>query len=89
MKNLKPFKTTGPGDVIKDEMEFYGWSQKDLAEILDISEKHLSQILSNTAPINMNMARLLSSTFKQSSQFWLSLGTQYSKIDSSAKNSRP
>ncbi len=77
MTNLKPFKTIGPGDVIKDEMEFYGWSQKDLAEILDISEKHLSQLLSNTAPITMNMARLLSSTFQQSPEFWINLDAQY------------
>jgi len=77
MTNLKPFKTIGPGDVIKDEMEFYGWSQKDLAEILDISEKHLSQLLSNTAPITINMARLLSSTFQQSPEFWINLDAQY------------
>lgn len=77
MKNLKPFKITGPGDVIKDEMEFYGWSQKDLAEILDISEKHLSQLLSNAAPITINMARLLSSTFQQSPEFWINLDAQY------------
>ncbi len=79
MTNLKPFKTIGPGDVIKDEMEFYGWSQKDLAEILDISEKHLSQLLTNTAPITMNMARLLSSTFQQSPEFWINLDAQYRK----------
>jgi HTH-type transcriptional regulator/antitoxin HigA len=77
MKNLKPFKIIGPGDVIKDEMEFYGWSQKDLAEILDISEKHLSQILSSTVSITSNMARSLSSTFKQSPEFWINLDAQY------------
>ena len=76
MNNLKPFKPIGPGDVIKDEMEFYGWSQKDLAEILNISEKHLSQILSNSVPISSNMARLLSSTFKQSTEFWINLDAQ-------------
>lgn len=79
MTNLKPFKAIGPGDVIKDEMEFYGWSQKDLAEILDISEKHLSQILTNAAPITINMARLLSSTFQQSPEFWINLDAQYRK----------
>ncbi|MFA5597602.1 MAG: ImmA/IrrE family metallo-endopeptidase [Pusillimonas sp.] len=77
MNNLKPFKSIGPGDVIKDEMEFYGWSQKDLAEILNISEKHISQILSNSVPISSNMARLLSSTFKQSPEFWINLDAQY------------
>ncbi|EKD81547.1 MAG: XRE family plasmid maintenance system antidote protein, partial [uncultured bacterium] len=77
MDNLKPFVNLGPGDVIKDEMEYYGWSQKDLAEILDSSEKHLNQILSNIAPISANMARALSSVFKQSPEFWLNLDTEY------------
>lgn len=83
MTNLKPFKTTGPGDVIKDEMGFYGWSENDLAEIFYVSEKHLSRLLSNAAPITMNMARLLSSTFQQSPQFWLNLDAQYRQINSS------
>lgn len=77
MENLKPFVNLGPGDVIKDDMEYYGWSQKDLAEILDISEKHLNQILSNSAPISANMARALSSVFKQSPEFWLNLDAEY------------
>jgi HTH-type transcriptional regulator/antitoxin HigA len=83
MTNLKPFKIVGPGDVIKDEMEYYGWSQKDLAEILDISEKHLSQILTNNAPITVNMARLLSSTFQQSPEFWINLDAEYRKSSES------
>lgn len=77
MTQLKPFVNIGPGDVIKDEMEFYGWSQKDLAEILDVSEKHISQLLTNKVPITANMARLLSSVFKQSPEFWISLDVKY------------
>ncbi|MGM0601241.1 MAG: helix-turn-helix transcriptional regulator [Candidatus Rifleibacteriota bacterium] len=58
MTKLRPFKSIGPGDVIKDEMEFYGWSQKDLAGILDISEKHVSQLLDNKISISTNLACL-------------------------------
>jgi HTH-type transcriptional regulator/antitoxin HigA len=79
MTKLRPFKTIGPGDVIKDEMEFYGWSQKDLAEILDISEKHVSQLLNNKISISTNLALLLSATFEQSHEFWINLDANYKK----------
>lgn len=77
MTKLKPFINIGPGDIIKDEMEFNGWAQKDLAEILDLSEKHVSQLLSNKVPITLSMARLLSSAFKQSPEFWINLDVKY------------
>ena len=51
MKKYKPFIDLGPGDIIKDELEYYGWNQKDLAEIMDRSEKNISQILTNKVPI--------------------------------------
>lgn len=79
MSKLRPFKNIGPGDVIKDEMDFYGWSQKDLAEILDISEKHVSQLLNNKVSISTEMALLLSSTFKQSPEFWINLDANFKK----------
>ncbi len=72
-----PFKLLGPGDSIKEELEFYGWDQKDLADIMGLSEKHVSQLLTNKVPITFDMARQLSQVFKQSPQFWLNLDTNY------------
>lgn len=77
-KQHKPFIKLGPGDSIKEEMEFYGWTQKDLAEILDISEKHLSQLINNKIEMTAKMAQLLSVVFKQSPEYWL-------KLESNAK----
>lgn len=87
MLGLKPYKLFGPGDHIKDEMEFYGWKQKDLAEILDISEKHLNQILNNKISITVLIAKKLSEVFKQSPQFWLNLDSNYRiRLEESAEN---
>ena len=73
----KPQQILGPGDSIREELEFYHWSQKDLSEILNTSEKHISHLLNNKVPITMEMAKLLSKVFKQSPQFWINLDTNY------------
>ena len=83
----------GPGDSIREELNYYGWSQKDLSEILNISEKHLSDISNNKVPITLDMAKLLSKTFKQSPQYWINMDTNYrlkleetaDEIDTAAK----
>lgn len=77
MAKHKPFILLGPGDTIREELEFYGWTQEDLAEITGLSPKHISQLVSNKAPITFDTARLLSEVFKQSPQFWLNADARY------------
>jgi HTH-type transcriptional regulator/antitoxin HigA len=77
MSKYKAFIDVGPGDSIKEELEYYGWEQKDLAEIMDRTEKNISQLLTNKAPITFETALQLSKVFKQSPQFWLNLDANY------------
>ena len=77
MGKYKPFVLLGPGDAIKEELEFYGWRQEDLAEIMGMSAKHVNQLVKNRAPVTFDTARLLSRVFKQSVQFWINLDTNY------------
>jgi HTH-type transcriptional regulator/antitoxin HigA len=73
----KPFKNIAPGFFIKEELEERGWTQSDLAEVLDISPKHLSQIINNKQAVTIGRARLLGEVFGQSPQYWLNLYTNY------------
>ena len=77
MSKYKPFKNLGPGHSIRREMEANGWNQKDLAEILSFSEKHISRLLNNKEPITLTTAKLLSSALGASAQFWVNLDTNY------------
>lgn len=77
MSKYKPFVLLGPGDTIREELEYYEWTQKDLAEITGLSAKHISQLVHNKAPITFDTARLLSRVFKQSPQFWLNADARY------------
>ena len=77
MNKYTPFINLGPGDSIRAELEHYGWEQRDLAEIMDRSDKNISQIITNKVPITYETAALLGKTFNQSVEFWLTLDARY------------
>ena len=77
MSKYKPYKSLGPGYTIKRNMEACGWTQKDLSDILGVSEKHLSQIINNKEPVTLRMAKLLAEIFKTTPQFWVNLDINY------------
>lgn len=73
----KPFLNIGPGEFIKEEIEFRNWKQEDLADILGVSLKSVNQLIKNKQSITIEMARLLSKAFGQSPQYWINLDTNY------------
>ena len=77
MCKYKPFKNLGPGYSIRREMEENHWNQKDLAEILGFSEKHISRLLNNKEPITISTAKRLATALGGSPQFWINLDTNY------------
>ena len=86
MSKLKPFINLGPGEAIREELEYYGWEQKDFAEIMERSEKYISQLITNKAPVTYEAACQLSKVFGQSTQFWLNLDAKYrDRLQESAK----
>lgn len=66
-----------PGTLIKEEMEFYGYLQKDLSKRLDITEKHLSNVINGEASIGPKLAESLEMVFGASKRFWLNLQLDY------------
>jgi len=76
-EKLKPFINTGPGDIIKDELEARNWKQEDLAEITGMSLKNINHLLNNKIAISTEMARLLSKVFGQSVNFWINLDVNF------------
>lgn len=94
-KQIKPFINIGPGEIIKLEMKELNWTQKDLAEILNLSLKTINQIIKNKQPITIDTAFLLSQVFHSSPEFWLNLDknfrlrqkeNEYSKLNENKKN---
>lgn len=85
-REKKPFISLGPGQYIKDFLEDRGWSQEELAELIDLSPKQLSQIINDKVRITIETARLLGKAFETSAELWINLDTQYRlSIDSDSK----
>ena len=57
--NLNPFKPTHPGEVLKDELEFRGISQRGLAKKMDISYSALNEVLNGKRALNPELAMMM------------------------------
>ena len=56
--NVEPFAPTHPGELLKEEIEYRGISQKKLAEQIGVPYKNLNDILNCRRPITANTALL-------------------------------
>jgi len=57
--NLKPFLSTHPGEVLKDELEFRGISQRGLARDMGISYSTLNEMLNGKRALNPELALMM------------------------------
>jgi len=76
-KKPVPAQNVGPGRILRRELDAMGWSNADLAEILGMSEKSISQLLNDKQAITVASARLLAQAFSSSPEFWLNLDQNY------------
>lgn len=57
--NLEPHFLTHPGEVIKDELEFRGISQRRLATEIGVPANQLNEVLNAKRPLSTEMALLI------------------------------
>jgi HTH-type transcriptional regulator/antitoxin HigA len=72
-----PAQNVGPGRILRRELEAIGWSNADLAEVLGMSGKSVSQLLNDKQAITVPTARLLAQAFSSSPEFWMNLDQNY------------
>lgn len=56
--NLTPFAPTHPGEILKDEIEFRGISQRKLAMRMGVSHTVFNEILNAKRPLTVEIALL-------------------------------
>ena len=56
--NLTPFRFTHPGEIVKDELEDRGISQREFAERIGMSYSVLNELLNAHRPLTTNTALL-------------------------------
>ena len=87
--NLEPAYLTHPGEVIKDEIEARGISQRKLAKeigIIGISYSQLNEVLNGKRPVNTELALLIEAALDIPSTPLLTLQTRYDLL--SAKRNK-
>lgn len=57
--NLKPCQPTHPGEVLKEELEYRGISQRGLARELGISYSALNEVLNGKRALNTELAMMM------------------------------
>lgn len=84
--NLEPFYLTHPGEVIKDELEFRGISQRRLAKEIGVPPSQLNELLNAKRALSAEMALLIEQALGLDAAPLLSLQMKYNLL--SAKRNK-
>ena len=66
-----------PGEMIRDELEARGITQKELAQQMGVSYTVFNEIVNGKRPVTTEYALLLEALFGTSASIWLSLQADY------------
>ena len=77
MSERVPAEVFPPGEYVRDELEDRGWTQQDLAQILDRPLVAVNQIITGKRAITPETANGLASAFGTSPDVWLNMESVY------------
>lgn len=77
---LSPLYPTHPGEVIKDEIEYRGISQRQLANEIGVSYSLLNEVLNGKRPLNTELALLISVALDIDAEPLLRMQSKYNML---------
>ncbi len=80
VSKFEPFMPTHPGEIIKNEIEYRGISQRMLAAEIGVSYTQLNEVLNGKRPLNTEMAILIATALDLDAEPLLALQTRYDLI---------
>ncbi|MBR5018790.1 MAG: HigA family addiction module antidote protein [Bacteroidales bacterium] len=78
--NLKPFQPSHPGEVLKDELEHRGISQRGLARQLGISYSVLNEVLNGKRSLNTELALMMEAALGVDAAPLLAMQNEYDML---------
>ena len=75
--NLTPYEPTHPGEILKDEIEYRGMSQRKLAMQMEISYNILNDILNCRRPLSANTAMLFEAALGVKAEMLMRMQLRY------------
>lgn len=85
VQTINPFKAVHPGELIKEEIEARGISQKKIAEIIGISYTMLNEILNEKRPVTTETALLLEAALDINAELLVNMQSSYN-LQTARKN---
>jgi HTH-type transcriptional regulator/antitoxin HigA len=77
MERRAPAEVFVPGEFIGEELETRGWSQVELAEVMDRPARLISELVSGKRAIMPETAKGLGAAFGTGPEFWMNLERDY------------
>ena len=74
---MKPARAIKPGNILKEELEVRGWTQKEFAEIIGRPPQAISEIINGKKSITAQTAVLFAAALDTSPELWLNLESSY------------
>src|ERR1700752_2554645 len=77
MNTRTPAEVFPPGEFLREELEARGWTQQELADILDRPPRLISEIIAAKRAITPETAKGFADAFGTAAEYWLNLESQY------------
>ena len=78
--NLKPFQPTHPGEVLKDELEYRGISQRGLAKEIGISYSSFNEMLNGKRSLSPELAMMMEAALGVDAAPLLAMQNEYDML---------
>ena len=75
--NLTPFISTHPGDIIKDEIEYRGITQRQLSETTGIAYSVINEVLNGKRPVTIEYALLIGKALDLDAGTFIRMQSEY------------
>ena len=75
--NMMPSEPVHPGTLLKEEIEYRGISQKQLARQMCVSYSVLNEVLNGKRPVSIEYALYLEAVLGIDAQLWIQMQADY------------
>ncbi|MDH6306805.1 addiction module HigA family antidote [Parabacteroides sp. PF5-5] len=75
--NIEPDRPTHPGEVLKEELEYRGISQRKFAAQIGVQYTMLNEILNAKRAMNVQFAMLVEAALNIDAELWINMQTRY------------
>jgi addiction module HigA family antidote len=78
--NIEPYELTHPGELLKEEIEYRGISQKKFAAQIGVQYSVLNEILNGKRAVNVQFAMLVEAALQIDAELWVKMQTRYNML---------